>query len=37
MLMPRFSFAFTRIGDKVFAIGGGNSDPEGNLIVLDRC
>ena len=37
MMMPRFSFAFIKIGDKVYAIGGGNSDPEGNLIVLDSC
>ena len=37
MLMPRFSFAYIRIDMKVYVIGGGNSDPDGNLIVLERC
>ena len=37
MLMPRFSFSYQRIGRRVYVIGGGNSDPDGNLILLDRC
>ena len=37
MLMARFSFAFQKIGTKVYAIAGGNCDPDGNLILIDRC
>ena len=37
MLMPRYSFAYQRIGNKVYAIGGGNCDPDGNLVFLDSC
>jgi N-acetylneuraminic acid mutarotase len=37
MLMPRFSFAYQRLGRRVYVAGGGNSDPDGNLILLDRC
>jgi N-acetylneuraminic acid mutarotase len=37
MLMPRYSFAFRKIGNRVYALGGGNSDPDGNLQFLDSC
>jgi len=37
MLMARYSFAFKKIGSRIYALGGGNSDPDGNLQFLDSC
>ena len=34
MITQRYAFAFTRIDDKIYAIGGGNSDIDGNLNIL---
>jgi N-acetylneuraminic acid mutarotase len=37
MSTPRYSFSYQRIGNRVYAIGGGNSDVDGNLDILDDC
>lgn len=37
MLTPRYSFSYQIIQNKVYALGGGASDPDGNLIILDSC
>jgi hypothetical protein len=37
MTTPRYSFAFQKIGNKIYALGGGNSDVDGNLDILDDC
>jgi hypothetical protein len=34
MITQRYAFAFLHIQGKIFAIGGGNSDVDGNLNVL---
>lgn len=34
MLTQRYAFAFTRIEDIIYVIGGGNSDIDGNLNIL---
>ncbi len=35
MATPRYSFAYQRIGNQIFVAGGGNSDVDGNLDILD--
>ncbi len=37
MITQRYAFAFLHIQGKIFAIGGGNSDVDGNLNVLQAC
>lgn len=37
MATPRYSFSYLRIKERVYAIGGGNSDIDGNLDILDDC
>lgn len=37
MLTQRYAFAFTRIEDIIYVIGGGNSDIDGNLNILQAC
>jgi hypothetical protein len=37
MATPRYSFAYQRIGNRIFVAGGGNSDVDGNLDILDDC
>lgn len=37
MASPRYSFAYLKIDNQVFVLGGGASDPDGNLILLDTC
>lgn len=37
MLTPRYSFSYQKIQNRVYAIGGGINDPDGNLIILDSC
>lgn len=37
MTTPRYSFAYQKIGDRVYVAGGGNNDVDGNLDILDDC
>jgi len=37
MTVARYSFAYEKINNRVYAIGGGNSDEEGILNILDHC
>ena len=37
MITPRYVFAFQRIKDRVYAVGGANCDEDGNLILLNDC
>lgn len=37
MTTPRYSFTYQKIGGKIFVFGGGNSDVDGNLDILDDC
>jgi hypothetical protein len=37
MATPRYSFAYQKIGNRIYVAGGGNSDVDGNLDILDDC
>lgn len=37
MITPRYAFGYEIIGDWVYAIAGGSSDEEGDLIILNKC
>lgn len=37
MSTARYAFSYQRIGNKIYVIGGGNSDVDGNLDILDDC
>jgi hypothetical protein len=37
MTTARYSFSYQKIGNKIYVFGGGNSDVDGNLDILDDC
>ena len=37
MNTPRYVFAFQRIIERVYAVGGANCDEDGNLVCLNEC
>lgn len=37
MITSRYAFTYSQIEGKIYAIGGGNSDIDGNLNILEAC
>lgn len=37
MTNARYSFSYQKIDNRIYVFGGGNSDVDGNLDILDDC